>query len=176
MKEFVLFMFCCLTIFPCCKVLNPDENLTLQRKDYTGDELKTDGYYYVLWQNDYDVYTRVYFLYRNGIVLSIGHSYPSQNLDFVEKEILQEKNSNFKTKDHWGIFIIDNNAIQYEKWVGSTGFRTCLSKSTGYIKNDTTIHFTDRYYSETNKTLSIDEVWHFKSFSPKPDSTNNFIK
>jgi hypothetical protein len=82
----------------------------------------------------------------------------------------------FKSKDHWGVFIVDKNTIQYEKWVGSTGIGACTFKCTGYIENDTTLHFTESYYSETKETKQIDEIWHFQQFANKPDSTNVYIK
>ena len=153
----MMFIFSCRALF--------DEKLTLLRKDYTGNELRTDGYYYVSRQENHSA---VYFLYRNGIVLFVG----GYSDNFEEKMV----NYKAKSKSDWGVFIVDGNFIQYEKWIGSTGISACLSKSTGHILNDTTIHFTERYNSEYKTTRSIDEVWHFKQFSPKPDSTNNIIK
>jgi hypothetical protein len=154
----------------CCSVLSPDEKLSMQRIDYVGNELRIDGYYYSYAQNGNT--TAIYFLYKNGIILSLG-GYLTQDLDNIEKKI---PNKDFKSKDHWGVFIVNKNTIQYEKWVGSTGFSACLYKCTGYIENDTTIHFTESYYSERNETKQIDEVWHFKQFDNKPDSTNVYIK
>jgi len=177
MKTTTLFsvMVCFLMLFSCCNVLFPDETLTIQRRDYTGNELRTDGYYYRFGQQNNTI---VYFLYRNGVILSVGHYYPSQDLDFVEKEILQEKGSNYKSKDHWGVFVVNGNTIQYEKWIGSSSSspKAYLYNCTGKILNDTTIHFTESYNSETNKINAIDEIWHFKKFASKPDSTNIFIK
>lgn len=155
-------------LMSCCSALFPDEKLSMQRKGYVGNELRTDGYYYVFKEST----TAIYFLYRNGILLSAG-GYLSYNLEAIEKVII---NKDVKSKDHWGIFIVDGNSIQYEKWVGSTGFHASLSKSTGYIENDTTIHFTEKYISEAQATHSIDEIWHFKQFDNKPDSTNIYIK
>ena len=170
MKTIILFIIWSFIFISCSKVLNIDENLTLQRKNYNGNELKTDGYYYVFDEETNT--TDIYCLYRNGIIITVG-GYLSHNLDEIEKEIVNEK---LKSKDHWGVFIVEGNIFQYERWIGSTGFRACLSKSTGCIKNDTTINITERYNSERNETYSVNEVWHFKSFSLKPDSTNNYIK
>ena len=156
-----------MTLIACSKF---DEKLTLQRKDFTGNELKTNGYYY--YCSTQTNVTSVLFLYRNGIALSSG-GYLSHTLDSIEKKIINQK---FDSKTHWGVFVVNGSSIIYEKWIGSTGFRACLGKSTGNILNDTTIHFTEWYNSEYNQTYPIDEVWHFKQFSPKPDSTNSFIK
>lgn len=169
MKSLFIFIISPFLFIFSCKTLFSDEKLTLQKRDYTGKELKTEGYYYAYFSQT-DI-TAVLFLYRNGIVLSEG-GYSSKNLDVIEKKII---NGNFKSKEHWGVFIVEGNKIQWERWIGSTGIGACLSKSTGYILNDTTIRFTERYNSEYKTTSSIDEVWHFKQFSPKPDSTNRFI-
>jgi hypothetical protein len=167
MKKMILLVICLLAYFS-CEIF--DENLTLEKKEYTGNELRIDGYYYFL-SEDTDI-TALCFLYRNGVVITSGGFIP-HDLEEIEKKII---NRTFETKDNWGVFNIDNNNIQLERWIGSTGIKACLSKSTGYIKNDTTIHFTEIYYSETKKTHSVDQIWHFKSFSNKPDSTNNYIK
>jgi hypothetical protein len=165
---FLLISSLLILIFSCSRWIF-DEKLTLPRKDYTGNELKTNGYYYIFYSNRN--HAAVFFLYKNGIILLEGGY--SQNLNDIEKEIPK---GNFKSKDHWGVFIVNGNIIQYENWIGSTGIRVCISKFTGYIVNDTTIHFTEIYNSEFKRTRYIDEVWHFKEYSPKPDSTNIYIK
>ena len=161
-----------MALISCCNVLFPDENLTIKRKDYTGNELRTDGYYYYF--NESTNVTVIYFFYRNGVILLVD-SYFGTDLGTIEKEIV---NAKFNPKSNWGVFIIDNNYIQYERWVGSLSSapKAFISKSTGYILNDTTLHFTQRYDSEQKETRIINEVWHFKQFFPKPDSTNVYIK
>ena len=159
----------CLSLF-CCNKLFPDEKLTLQREDYFGNELRTDGYYYTFGEND--KIRAVSFFYRNGIIIVRTGSLPA-DLDYVEKIIVD---SDIKSKDHWGVFVIKRSSIQFEKWVGTTGISAGLSKNMGNIINDTTIHFTERYNSEYDKTSAIKETWHFKQFDNKPDSTNNYIK
>ena len=147
-----------------------DEKLTIKRVDYTGNELRTDGYYYI-YLSETNI-TAVIFLYRNGVSLECS-GYRSINLDEIEKKIKEKK---FLPKTHWGVFIVSEDTIQYERWIESTGFTACLYREKGYIVNDSTIHFTENFLSEKNKTSSIDEVWHFKQFDNKPDSTNKYIK
>jgi hypothetical protein len=174
MKTATLFSFivCFLMLISCCNVLFPDENLTIKRRDYTGNELRTDGYFYFFQESTNLIYVR--FLYRNGIILSVG-GYSPPDLEEVEKRIL---NPIMNSKDHWGVFVVDGNTIKYEKWIGSSSSspKAYLYNCTGNILNDTTIHFTESYNSESNKTNTINEVWHFRRFSPKPDSTNVYIK
>ena len=163
MKVIITFLGC-LILFNTCF----DEKLTIKRVDYTGNELRTNGYYFTYYSET----TAVMFLYRNGVVLTCG-GYSSKNLDEIEKNIIKQ---NFKTKIDWGVFMVNADTIQHETWIGSTGFWACLYRSRGYVVNDSTFHFTEDFLSETNKTSAIDEVWHFKQFDNKPDSTNKYIK
>jgi hypothetical protein len=154
-----------------CNTLFPDDQLTMQRVDYNGNELRTDGYYYYFVQEQNR--TVIYFLYKNGVILWYG-TYLTFNIDDIEKEIV---NKSFKSKDHWGVFIVNSNIIQYEMWIEApSGVRACINRCSGYIENDSTLCFTESYNSGRNETRQIDEVWHFKQFDNKPDSTNVYIK
>jgi hypothetical protein len=156
-----------------CSILFPDDNLTLKRGDYNGNELRTDGYYYCYFEKT-DI-TVIYFLFRNGIIRCAG-AYSRYNEDNREQEMVSYYNR--KTiKSDWGVFVINENKIQFEKWVESpSGVSASINRCSGYIENDTTIHFKESYYSGRNETKQINEVWHFKQFDNKPDSTNVYIK
>jgi hypothetical protein len=174
MKKIILIVLVIslLTVIACCKVLFPDEKLSLQRQDYIGTKLRTDGYYYSHFEGTGVI--ALFFLYRNGVSMSAG-GYTTLDLSEIEKRIV---NYNAKSKSSWGVFAVNGDTIQQEMWVGSIYSRPNVYRLVycGNIENDTTIHFTKIYSSETNITRSIDEVWHFKQFSPKPDSTNVYIK
>ncbi|MDR2408230.1 MAG: hypothetical protein LBE13_08985, partial [Bacteroidales bacterium] len=80
----LIISMCSVNLFlSCCNKLFPDENLTLQRKDYNGNELRTDGYYYYFTKTN----TVVYFLYKNWIILC-AHSYSGHDLNLVEVEMI----------------------------------------------------------------------------------------
>jgi len=176
MKAKILYLLICsLSLYlSCCSLLFPDEKLSMQREDFTGNELRMDGYYYCQKENVPDPTTSCIFMYRNGTILSAyGHS--TLDLDVVEKEIVDNYYNFGKDKWDWGVFIITNNRIEYEQWiVPSESIST--RKSTGNIENDTTFYITEQYFSYNKKKYSVNEVWHFKHFVNKPDSTNNYIK
>ena len=165
MKIIITFMGSMILLTACF-----DEKLTIKRVDYTGNKLRTDGYYYAYF-SETDI-SAVMFLYKNGVSLTRG-GYSSNILDEIEKRIIKQ---NFETKTRWGVFIVNGDTIQHERWAESTGFTACLYRKKGYIVNDSTIHFIEDFLSETNKTYAIDEVWHFKQFDNKPDSINKYIK
>ena len=158
----------------CCSKLFPDEKLTLQRRDYAGNELRIDGYYYNV---NYNVIS-IYFLYRNGIIL-YGYSYPNLNLDEIELKMLNNdmyNNSYNKSKANWGVFIINEESIKIEKWEPSTGIGLPVYIREGNILNDTTFHITLSYDPKGSNKSILNELYHFKKFAPKPDSTNVYIK
>jgi hypothetical protein len=162
---FVMVVFSCSTLFP-------DEKLSMQRTDYNSDELRMNGYYYCYFEKT-DI-TVIYFLFRNGIMRCAG-GYSRYNEDNREIEMVSYFGKSVKTD--WGVFIIDGDTIRYEKWVEApSGVSAIINRHLGYIENDTTIHFTESYYPGRNETKQIDEVWHFKQFDNKPDSTNVYIK
>ena len=145
-----------------------DEDLSLQRVPYTGAEVRMDGYFYHHWKgyNSSAIvvdFTNVFFLYENGIILSAG-SFESINLDTVENMMLGRYGSIVKSKSGWGVFIVTGNMIEYEQWSTSVGGGLPIFKNTYNIENDTTL------------INPSGNVYHFRQFSPKPDSTNSFIK
>jgi hypothetical protein len=46
----------------------------------------------------------------------------------------------------------------------------------GFILNDTTLQITRMYRVDGSDEHILNYTYHFRQFSPKPDSTNNFIK
>ena len=144
-----------------------DEELTLNRVPYTGNELRTDGYYYYHWAT-FDSpsvnSTSVKFFYKNGVMLS-AHSYDGIDLNRVEKEMVSLYDKIRERKTGWGLFIINGNTIQCEEWSTSVGGGLPVYKWSAKIENSTTFR-----HNDSNQT------WHFKQFNNKPDSTNVFIK
>ena len=164
MKRFYLIfisLLICLVYTGCGKWWNHDDKLTLPREPYYGDALRLDGYYY---QTDRNGHTGVFFLYRNGVTLD-GFAFDGVDLDIVEKEMIGAYDKMRKNKYSWGIFIIRENTLEAECWrsVGMTGGLHAY-KFFYNIENDTTLRY-----------IKDNEIWHFKQFSPKPDSTNRFI-
>lgn len=158
----------------CCRGMFTDEELTLQREVYIGNELKIDGYYYYIVPESNR--TVIWFFYRNGVVLH-GGTYMSVDFDEIEAEMVRWYSEKRKIKGSWGVFLIDGDKIQIETWAEApNGVSLATFRRSGNIINDTTIHITETYYSGRNETKQVDKVWHYKQFDNKPDSTNTFIK
>ncbi len=168
MKLLIIEMVMILTIFSCSKDEFKDDELTLKKKPYTGNQLRINGYY---CQNAPNIeWTRVFFFYNNGIILQSYIENATGNFEIV---------TNY-SKNRYGVFEINSNIIRFEKWYPSSGFEGLHAYvSEGTILNDTTFVINVSYRMKKGKKTEVEaenETYHFKQFSPKPDSTNSFIK
>ena len=146
-----------------------DDEFILEKTDYTGNELRINGYFHsdISAGGNYILYV----LYRNGIILFPGGSdNPEETIDgFVE-----EFNSDSQT--FWGLFQIKDNTIKIEYYMPKMYEGLPAYIKAGEILNDTTFVFREQYRSKDNSEYQeINETYHFKQYSPKPDSTNSFF-
>ena len=158
----------------CEKDNNKDDLLSFEKMFFSGSELRTDGYYY----NEYiSGYFTVYFFYKDGTLL-YGSSFPIDELSLQEIEYSNGDHYNYaKTlKYYWGIFKVERNELLFERWYPSQPPLKAYIRS-GIILNDTTFKITDFYRIQEGQKTNVEsrnEFYHFKAFSPKPDSTNSF--
>jgi len=149
-----------------------DDKLSLEKIDYNGNELRIDGYFICLHG------FAPYFLYRNGIIMG-GTGEKNNDISIMEEWF---RNGSYAThaqkyKYDWGIFQISGNQIKYEKWAPVQGPLLAATYE-GVILNDTTFVINKSYrVQDAGKKAPSELHWeyHFKQFSPKPDSTNRFI-
>lgn len=173
LKAFFIIAYIALLFMESC-IKWEDEPLTIKKKPYEGLELRTDGYYYNM-EDDKIWYT--YFFYRNGVLLyGAGTDTLDDNLDkydewFVSEAFLEYIKTN---KRRWGLFEIHDDSIVFERWVMAEGGFPVLRFS-GNIIDDTTFIITRSEYPHQGDVYNKNEVFHFRSLSPKPDSTNTFI-
>jgi len=140
--------------------------LTMQKTPYTGNELRIDGYYYTVTQNfEGDLYP-VYFFYRNG-VFRYGGSFKS--LDDITGD-WGDGNSRLL----WGYFEISDSSFRFERWQV-----TATVEKSGVILNDSTFYISKRKItsgeSPNPQEETVNELYHFVEYSPKPDSVNRFL-
>jgi hypothetical protein len=177
-----LIIFACIFLEGCIAF----EPLTFKKEEFLGKNLKADGYFY--YTNKKQEYN-AFFLYKNGVYHGGNWlkkiDFNINNLNLLDKDIktIYEIEEKYPTYYRWGIFNVNNSNIEIERWVTSSGggpYPTQILR--GEIKNDSTIHFHTKLESvplqanRKKKIFSIDETYHFRQFSPKPDSTNKFIK
>lgn len=142
----------------CCTKL--DDPFSLSKSEYTGSNLRIDGYYYL----QYDSYIKVLFFYENGILLD-GYAFSRDEWPQKEQEYLSEEWRNFiaKTKDAWGLFNITGDTIRFEKLYPSDPPHKSYVRE-GIILNDTTFKITKSYRYDGSELDKEDELYHFKAF------------
>jgi len=152
-----------------------DDLFRNKSENFIGDNLRIDGFYYSYYQGKIN---NVVFFYRNGVSFNII----GDGQDRTKPEEIQtllrdvERMERYKTyKDLWGIFLVHGNNILIEKWTfAGLGWKTTVIES-GTILNDTSFEITKR----DDFRAGSKEVYYeyfFYPYSPKPDSTNVFIK
>ena len=167
-KSIILFF---LTFSSCFK-----ENISLSnvREDYNGDNLQIDGLYYQKLSSGY--INLVEFYFRNGIKFRMSFSEEITDPAELDSILTKEKiESHRKRKYNWGIFKINDNDFLSEHWETPTqGNYYATITLTGEILSDTSFILTKMVHSQGVSELK--DIRHFHPFSPKPDSTNVFIK
>ena len=168
-------MFILVGSFSSCSKWHDDEKLTLPKQPYLGNELRTDGYYYYTMDSEY--FRSITFFYRNGVVFQpIGDAHSLQEVDEYVINKLVGENSYHDVQWSWELFNIENDRILINYWVPPKPHQCYIEEGT--ILNDTTFVL-QRYYRMENGEVTdegnINETFHFRQFSPKPDSTNMFI-
>jgi len=85
MKLLIIEMVMILTLFSCVKDEFKDDELSIQRTNYTGNQLRIDGYYYEIGSDNY-LYPE-YFFYKNGTLIYIGGRYSRNTIDteFIDR-------------------------------------------------------------------------------------------
>ena len=171
----LLVMLC----FACQKLIKYKE-FTLKQTPYTGNELQIDGYYYHIEQqsNGTNKIIYIYCFYRNSVLLSMGGgAYSFEEADeYIRKNFIEGSRSPNYEYLSWGLFAVVNKNIKFERYYPQEGLIRWTYVREGKILNDTTFHITTIYRSDGTERREENEIYHFRKFSPKPDSTNNFIK
>lgn len=162
----------------CCDKLLSDDLLTIEKKEYNGTQLRIDGYYYHVSSIDGRIISIVFF-YNNGVIFFMnGDGSKIQDLYYWDNRALSNEWINLMKKEKicWGIYHIENENIVIQRWGGSIGGVHPVMTSYGNIINDTTYKITKTTDSQTNDVWNGEIIYNFRAFSPKPDSTNVYVK
>ena len=151
-----------------CNSLVGHDELSLERRPYLGDELRMDGYYYYAYPTSQGIRYTAYLFYRNGVVRYGGNT---PDLEILESEVPLYGDKRW----HWGLFHVDGDRIAFELWYPPSKTYTEAYVRSGQILNDTTFVITEAWRSNDEDVREKDEVYHFRAFSPKPDSTSRYI-
>lgn len=147
-----------------------DKPLTITKEESVRDleKLRMDGYYLSTSEGEISSY-HILVLYNNGVLQASNGLY--EEGEEIEHNVLGRLNAIPSEKGHWGVFNIRNDGfIEVQYWVGTNKNKYAVSKLNGKILSDTSFFLKHQEYYN-----SID-TFHFRKFTPKPDSTNQFIE
>lgn len=160
-----------------CNILK-DAKLGLEKVSCNGMSFKLEGYYIGNLHGIDEGLRSIYFFYKNGVVL-YGGGFSSSD-DIVQKEIkFKSKLYNEaikKYKTGWGVYQINGDTIEFETWEPSSGGALKTVVRSGGILGNESFVITNLFGKYTNENYARNDTFHFNEFSPKPDSTNVFIK
>ena len=159
----------------CSLFREESESLTTERVDNIAGRIKLNGYYVSVESLSNQTNRSVYFLYKNGVLMYFGTFDEGRFSEafFTDHAILSNLKENRTT---WGIYQTFDDSIRIEKWHHSGGAKKEIYIRRGVIVNDTTYMITTVERPNGIERDSINELYHFKKFHPKPDSVNDFIK
>lgn len=150
-----------------CKVAEP---LTLQKRDYRLNNLKTQGYF-IKCDNEY---CYPFYLFKNGVYLSCG-AVRSKDKRLIDSTITDFKfiESLKNIQYGWGVFKVSANNISIEEWLPGNGGPYPTQLYNGTILNDSTIFIAGLRGTKYQDKL---DTFRFRYLEMKPDSTNAFIR
>ena len=159
-----------------CGKLCKDMNLSFERRDYTGTELRVNGYYYSDSRPNGNSY--LIYLYRNGVYYNAKSILTEDAKNGkIPESIIENPISNSRASS--GAFRIIGSGIEIEGWQPTLSCSKTMSQ-TGDILNDSTFRVTRIEYMRKNgKVDRVDTtstIYHFHAADRKPDSTTNFVK
>jgi hypothetical protein len=165
-------LFVALGAFTACSAKFESEELTFPLQNNSSEALKLNGYFFRRYEKSKDV--NILFLYRNGLIHDLG-AIDGENLSLLTTASFLKKVKPLRTS--WGVYIIDGDSLKFEKWYESGGPPKVAFIRSGVVLNDSTflIQRIIRSHDPTEITKA-NELYHFRYFHPKPDSTNEFIK
>jgi len=171
MVRIIISLLFVVTGFMSCKC--DIDGFSFSRRNYTGNSMRTDGYYYnfsVDSQGDTVYQYKIFYI--NGVCINQGtRNINELEASFVNGSFLNNLNNK---RYSWGIYSVQADSImQVQYWFPRYGCKdgaTVLS-SLWKIDNDTTL----KLVSGSN-TIRDNDKLIFRQFSPKPDSTNSFIR
>src|SRR6056297_1757482 len=176
-KYLILFLF--VTVLSACY---RDSMISIQGKGIKNPsiDLRMDGYFYYRYPEDHfnEGITDVWVLYGNGVLKDVMGT-RTISLSSIDEEI--KKNyigSHYKSvKWKWGVFVLKGEEIEIEKWaVPLFPGPTRSIEYTGTVLNEEQFVLTEYRNPDTGEREKVNKTYTFREFSPKPDSTNQFIK
>lgn len=151
------------------------ETLCSNSTIYDNVDLRTDGYYYLPF-NDEDGTREIFFFYKNGVMLYGGITTTTELENEEQRYMNGDYYNSIKANiNYWGRFSVSGGWFAFEHWYpGSSQWMVYVRD--GDVINDSTLHVIKSYRCDGSENHSKDEYYHFKQLPIKPDSINQFVQ
>jgi len=174
-----IWMLCFMLYLCSCEKILKNEEFSIKCVPYLGSELRIDGYYYLKrLGSDGNKRFISYFIFYSDGVSSTGN---------IETENLSDVESYFATWSYdkwirsnlyvWGPFSIQGDKLRMQYYEPSDYLIKRIEEVSCTILNDSTFYLEKIYlvHAEKEGRSFTTGEYRFKQYSPKPDSTNNFL-
>jgi hypothetical protein len=173
-RIYILLIILSVTFASCRKLgLCKDDELTITRQANNSSSMKLNGYYYNPWGTNSE-YAYVTIFFENGVLYK-GPGYRLEEIMNDKADLRALIDRKREVKAGWGIYKIRSGMIETQSWEISQGCNPVVVEK-GKILNDSTFQITSWAYSDSEDIEAVNRTYRFRSYSPKPDSTNNFIE
>ena len=168
--SFWVLLFICSS---CSHFGSNSEALNMQREVNDSKKMRVDGFYFSLNKTSVPN-ADVYFFYRNGVVQHMGSVAENEfSIRLRDDKFLKKVRGQ---RVSWGLYRVVSDTIEFERWYHAGGSEKLALLRKGIILNDSTFLINSVSSKKRGEYDSTNELYHFKKFHPKPDSTNEFIE
>jgi len=163
-----------LLIAGCRFYVGEDDKISSGCKAMTSEKFSINGYYYEGKLAEGEIID-VFFFYENGVVMNFG-ALKIEDIQTYEMAFGDEKLALIRQqkKTFWGVYRVDDDSISFENLYPSSGPWISFTRI-GNISDDSTFVVSKVEQTSDKSSEQVNEVYHFKKFSPKPDSVNVFV-
>ncbi len=169
--KFVITRLIIITLITGCSIISQAPYIQNQ-EEFPAQSIKIDGFYYYKWK---DGGYSIKFIYGNGTILSLGGN-PDENQSIREiaDEIIRRwQESDYQENKYlWGAIFLEEAKFQIKRWQAAGLSPDYVKIVSGSILGDSSFVI-ERI---KGKRLEQPRVYQFYPYSPKPDSTNQFIQ
>ncbi len=167
MKPVIIIFLIISTLFSCGDI--EYEDFSIEQHNYTGNEIRTDGFYWSFCNNLDEIDFSFCVFYRNGILVKAASS-SSEGEDIIER--VEGASLQGDINHMWGVYEIYDSLIHVEMlWQDGQMGDYVVTTTYFSIINDTTIKLEYFEYLDVVDTVFQNPIYYFKQYSPKPDST-----
>lgn len=164
-------------VFICCFACKKNK-FSISPQSQNGHALRLSGYYYSkLSSGSNDSLIKILFFYANGVVLyatSNDSQLSADEADFKSGAYYQMIKN---TRNYWGPYKIDGSSLYFERWNPQEFYPIHAFKAN--IINNQQFELVETYNVVRKKQKlksALNDIYRFKSFAPKPDSSNAYVK